>query len=107
MAEKRLLILGKNGSGTGTQVQSDWAETDTEAASYIKNKPTISDVEIVRSYWFWFCRLLPNHHITKFYFDNVSVSKSYCCIFIYSHNLIQLVVYKLLHLFLHCFHRQM
>ena len=48
MAEKRLLILGKNGGGTGTQVQSDWAETDTEAVSYIKNKPTISDAEIRR-----------------------------------------------------------
>ena len=46
MAEKRLLILGKNG-GSGTQVQSDWAETNTEAVSYIKNKPTISDAEIV------------------------------------------------------------
>ena len=46
MAEKRLLILGKSG-GNGTQVQSDWAETDTEAVSYIKNKPTISDAEIV------------------------------------------------------------
>ena len=50
MAEnnKRLLILGKNGGGSvGTQVQSDWAETDTEAVSYIKNKPIISDAEIV------------------------------------------------------------
>ena len=50
MAEnnKRLLILGKSGGGsTGTQVQSDWAETDTESVSYIKNKPTISDAEIV------------------------------------------------------------
>ena len=44
MAEKRLLILGKNGGGTGTQVQSDWAETDTESVSYIKNKPTLSIV---------------------------------------------------------------
>lgn len=47
MAEKRLLILGKNGGGSGTQVQSDWAETNTESVSYIKNKPTISDAEIV------------------------------------------------------------
>ena len=47
MAEKRLLILGKNGGGSSTQVQSDWAETDTESVSYIKNKPTISDAEIV------------------------------------------------------------
>ena len=47
MAEKRLLILGKNGGGSRTQVQSDWAERDTEAVSYIKNKPTISDAEIV------------------------------------------------------------
>ena len=47
MAEnKRLLILGKSG-GSGIQVQSDWAETDTESVSYIKNKPTISDAEIV------------------------------------------------------------
>ena len=45
MAEnKRLLILGKNGGGSGTQVQSDWAETDTELVSYIKNKPTLSTV---------------------------------------------------------------
>ena len=42
MAEKRLLILGKNGGSTGTQVQSDWAETDTEAVSYIKNKPEMT-----------------------------------------------------------------
>ena len=47
MAEKRLLILGKNGGGSGTQVQSDWAETNTESVSYIKNKPNISDAEIV------------------------------------------------------------
>ena len=38
MADKRLLILGKNGGGS-TQVQSDWAETNTESVSYIKNKP--------------------------------------------------------------------
>ena len=43
MAEKRLLILGKNGGGS-TQVQSDWAETNTESVSYIKNKPTLSIV---------------------------------------------------------------
>ena len=42
MAEnKRLLILGKSG-GNGTQVQSDWAETNTEAVSYIKNKPEMT-----------------------------------------------------------------
>lgn len=46
MAEKRLLILGKNGGGSGTQVQSDWAETNTEAVSYIKNKPTIPDAQV-------------------------------------------------------------
>ena len=51
MAEnKRLLILGKNGSGTGTQVQSDWAETNTESVSYIKNKPTLSIVATSGSY---------------------------------------------------------
>lgn len=38
MADKRLLILGKNG-GNNVQVQSDWAETNTESVSYIKNKP--------------------------------------------------------------------
>lgn len=41
MADKRLLILGKNG-GNGTQVQSDWAETNTESVSYIKNKPEMT-----------------------------------------------------------------
>ena len=50
MAEKRLLILGKNGGGSGTQVQSDWAETNTEAVSYIKNKPTLSIVATSGSY---------------------------------------------------------
>ena len=45
MAEKRLLILGKNG-GNGIQVQSDWAETDTESVSYIKNKPTIPEPQV-------------------------------------------------------------
>ena len=49
MAEKRLLILGKNG-GSGTQVQSDWAETNTESVSYIKNKPTLSIVATSGSY---------------------------------------------------------
>ena len=45
MAEnKRLLILGKNGGGSpiGTQVQSDWAETNTDSVSYIKNKPEMT-----------------------------------------------------------------
>ena len=41
MADKRLLILGKNG-GSSIQVQSDWAETDTESVSYIKNKPEMT-----------------------------------------------------------------
>ena len=41
MADKRLLILGKSG-GNGVQVQSDWAETDTESVSYIKNKPEMT-----------------------------------------------------------------
>ena len=46
MAEnKRLLILGKSG-GNGVQVQSDWAETDTESVSYIKNKPTIPEPQV-------------------------------------------------------------
>ena len=44
MAEnKRLLILGKSSSGGGgTQVQSDWAETDDKSMSYIKNKPAMT-----------------------------------------------------------------
>ena len=45
---KRLLILGK--SGGGTQVQSDWAETDDKSMSYIKNKPTLSIVATSGSY---------------------------------------------------------
>ena len=45
---KRLLILGK--SGGGTQVQSDWAETNTESMSYIKNKPELSVVATSGSY---------------------------------------------------------
>ena len=50
MAEnKRLLILGKSG-GNGIQVQSDWAETNTESVSYIKNKPTLSIVATSGSY---------------------------------------------------------
>ena len=48
---KRLLILGKSGSGGGgTQVQSDWAETDTESVSYIKNKPELSSVATSGNY---------------------------------------------------------
>ena len=48
---KRLLILGKSGSGGGgTQVQSDWAETNTESVSYIKNKPELSIVATSGSY---------------------------------------------------------
>ena len=51
MAEnKRLLILGKSGGGGGTQVQSDWAETDEQSMSYIKNKPTLSVVATSGSY---------------------------------------------------------
>ena len=45
---KRLLILGK--SGGGTQVQSDWAETDDQSMSYIKNKPTLSVVATSGNY---------------------------------------------------------
>ena len=47
---KRLLILGKSGGGSGTQVQSDWAETDTESVSYIKNKPELSTVATSGNY---------------------------------------------------------
>ena len=44
---KRLLILGKSGSGG---VQSDWAETDDQSMSYIKNKPELSTVATSGSY---------------------------------------------------------
>ena len=48
---KRLLILGKSGSGGGgTQVQSDWAETDNQSMSYIKNKPELSVVATSGNY---------------------------------------------------------
>ena len=47
---KRLLILGKSGGGSGVQVQSDWAETDDQSMSYIKNKPTLSVVATSGSY---------------------------------------------------------
>ena len=47
---KRLLILGKSGGGSGVQVQSDWAETDTNSMSYIKNKPELSSVATSRNY---------------------------------------------------------
>ena len=45
---KRLLILGK--SGGGTQVQSDWTETDDQSMAYIKNKPELSSVATSGSY---------------------------------------------------------
>ena len=45
---KRLLILGK--SGGGVQVQSDWAETDDQSMSYIKNKPELSSVATSGNY---------------------------------------------------------
>ena len=47
---KRLLILGKSGGGSGVQVQSDWAETDDQSMSYIKNKPELSVVATSGSY---------------------------------------------------------
>ena len=46
---KRLLILGKSGSGSGG-VQSDWAETDDQSMSYIKNKPELSSVATSGNY---------------------------------------------------------
>ena len=47
---KRLLILGKSGGGSGVQVQSDWAETDDQSMSYIKNKPELSSVATSGNY---------------------------------------------------------
>jgi hypothetical protein len=44
--DRKLLILG-NPQGGSTNVQSDWNETNTDSPAYIKNKPTISDAEIV------------------------------------------------------------
>ena len=52
MAEnnKRLLILGKSGSGGSGGVQSDWAETNDQSMSYIKNKPELSVVATSGNY---------------------------------------------------------
>ena len=47
---KRLLILGKSGGGSGVQVQSDWTETDDKSMSYIKNKPELSVVATSGNY---------------------------------------------------------
>lgn len=46
---KRLLILGKSGGGSGG-VQSDWTETDDKSMSYIKNKPELSVVATSGNY---------------------------------------------------------
>ena len=46
---KRLLILGKSGGGSGG-VQSDWAETDDQSMAYIKNKPELSSVATSGNY---------------------------------------------------------
>lgn len=37
------VIVGKGGGGGIDQVQSDWAQTDTDAVDYIKNKPSVSN----------------------------------------------------------------
>ena len=51
MAEnKRLLILGKSSGSGGGGVQSDWAETDDQSMSYIKNKPELSVVATSGNY---------------------------------------------------------
>lgn len=39
-----IFIAVRTGGGSGEAVQSDWAETDTSAPAFIKNKPTIPDV---------------------------------------------------------------
>ena len=46
---KRLLILGKSGGGS-TGTQSDWAETDDQSMSFIKNKPELSSVATSGNY---------------------------------------------------------
>ena len=47
-------ILGKyavkSSGGGGTQVQSDWTQTDTSAVDYIKNKPTLATVATTGDY---------------------------------------------------------
>lgn len=47
MADERkthIIVTGKGGGGGGTQVQSDWTETDNTSMAYIQNKPTLADV---------------------------------------------------------------
>ena len=39
--QTHLVLTGRGGGGSGTQVQADWNQTDTEQPDYIKNKPTI------------------------------------------------------------------
>lgn len=39
-----LTISSTGGSGSSTQVQANWNESDTTSAAYIQNKPTIPDV---------------------------------------------------------------
>ena len=42
--------LERGSGGRSTQVQSDWAETNTESVSYIKNKPSLATVATTGSY---------------------------------------------------------
>ena len=43
-------IGGSSAYSGGTQVQADWTETDTDAASYIQNKPTLATVATSGAY---------------------------------------------------------
>ena len=45
--KSKLIVLGNPQGGGGTQVQSDWTENNTSSPAYIKNKPTISNAEII------------------------------------------------------------
>ena len=46
MPNGALLLFGGGGGGTVTIPQSDWAQSDTTADDYIKNKPTIPAAQI-------------------------------------------------------------
>ena len=41
------IIVGGNGTGGGTQIQSDWAQTDSNQVDFIKNKPDITTLSNV------------------------------------------------------------
>lgn len=44
------ILTGRGGGGSGTQVQADWNQTDTEQPDYIKNKPELATVATTGDY---------------------------------------------------------